>query len=98
MNPNGLSTGVVRVTGRSESRQWRSTIAAAAAAATTASPELRLTTARTIVRVSIATNVMISIINQPSKVLFPELPSAHLRLPPRLPPSLPPPRPPPTST
>jgi hypothetical protein len=59
MNPNGLSTGVVRVMGRSESRQWRS----AMAAATTASPEQRPTTARTIVRVSTATNVMISIIN-----------------------------------
>jgi hypothetical protein len=63
MNPNGLSTGVVRVMGRCESRQWRS-VMAAAAAATTASPEMRLITARTIVRVSTATNVMISIINQ----------------------------------
>jgi len=75
MNPNGLSTGVVRVMGHSDSRQWRS----AMAAATTASPELRLTTARTVVRVSTATNVMISIINQQSEVLFPpELPSSQL--------------------
>jgi hypothetical protein len=49
------------------------------AAATTASSELRLTTAHTVVRVSIATNVMISIINQQSKVLLPsELPSSQL--------------------
>jgi hypothetical protein len=35
---------------------------------------------RVLVRVSTAINVMISIINQPSKVLFPELSSAHLLL------------------
>jgi hypothetical protein len=60
MNPSGLSSGVVRVMGRCESRQWRS----AMAAAITALLELRLTTARIIVRMSTVTNVMISIINQ----------------------------------
>jgi hypothetical protein len=42
------------------------------AAATTASPEQRPTTARIIVRVLTTTNIIISIINQPFKVLFPQ--------------------------
>src|SRR5947209_5260898 len=41
MNPNGLLSGVGRVMGRYESRQWRSVMAVA----TTTSPELRPTTA-----------------------------------------------------
>lgn len=58
MNPNGLLSDVGRVMGRCESCQWRSVMAIA----TTASPELRPTTTRTVVRVSTATNMMISII------------------------------------
>jgi hypothetical protein len=52
---------VGRVMGRYESCQWRSVMAIA----TTASPELRPTTARTVVRVSTATNMTISIISHP---------------------------------